>query len=113
MSANNKEENIKKNQKSDEDSKLEDAKSPDKNKEEVKENVNSQSEIFVDMDGVLADFFGDWKKLVGKDWRNITDIKPALQKIRDTEERAGQRGFSTSADIIEDSCRVTGHGTTQ
>ena len=34
-------------------------------------------------------------------------------KIRDTEERAGQRGFSTSADIIEDSCRVTGHGTTQ
>ena len=34
-------------------------------------------------------------------------------KIRDTEERAGQRGFSTSTDIIEDSCRVTGHGTTQ
>ena len=37
MSANNKEENIKKNQKSDEDSNLEKAKSPDKNKEEVKE----------------------------------------------------------------------------
>ena len=37
MSANNKEENIKKNQKSDEDSNLEEAKSPDKNKEEVKE----------------------------------------------------------------------------
>ena len=31
------------------------------------------------MDGVLADFFGDWKKLVGKDWRKITDIDP-LQK---------------------------------
>ena len=57
-----------------------------KEKEEVKENVNAQSEIYVDMDGVLADFFGDWKKLVGKDWRNITDIKPALQKIRDTED---------------------------
>ena len=37
MSANNKEENIKKNQKSEEDSNLEEAKSPDKNKEEVKE----------------------------------------------------------------------------
>ena len=37
MSANNKEENIKKNQKSDEDSNLEEAKSPDKNKEEPKE----------------------------------------------------------------------------
>ena len=37
MSANNKEENIKKNQKSDEDSNLEEAKLPDKNKEESKE----------------------------------------------------------------------------
>ena len=37
MSANNKEENIKKNQKSDEESKLEEATSPDKSTEEVKE----------------------------------------------------------------------------
>ena len=37
MSANNKEENIKNNQKSDEDNNLEDAKSSDKSKEEVKE----------------------------------------------------------------------------
>ena len=37
MSANNKEKNIKKNQKSDEDSNLEEAKLPDKNKEESKE----------------------------------------------------------------------------
>ena len=37
MSANNKEKNIKNNQKSDEDKSLEQAKSPDKNKEEVKE----------------------------------------------------------------------------
>jgi len=37
MGANNKEENIKKNQKSDEDSNLEEAKLPDKNKEESKE----------------------------------------------------------------------------
>jgi len=37
MSTNNKEENIKKNQKSDEDSNLKEAKSPDKSTEEVKE----------------------------------------------------------------------------
>ena len=37
MSTNNKEENIKKNQKSDEESKLEEATSPDKSEEEVKE----------------------------------------------------------------------------
>ena len=44
------------------------------------------SEIYVDMDGVLADFFGAWKKLVGKDWREITDLDDALQKIRDKDD---------------------------
>ena len=38
------------------------------------------------MDGVLADFFGAWKKLVGKDWREITDLDDALQKIRDKDD---------------------------
>ena len=42
-------------------------------------------EVFVDMDGVLADF-GAWKKLVGKDWRNIDDIDDALQRIRDKDD---------------------------
>ena len=50
------------------------------------DDIASASEIYVDMDGVLADFFGDWKKLIGKDWRTIKDIGPALQKIRDTED---------------------------
>ena len=50
------------------------------------DDIASASEIYVDMDGVLADFFGDWKKLIGKDWRKITDIGPALQKIRDTDD---------------------------
>ena len=50
------------------------------------DDIVSASEIYVDMDGVLADFFGDWKKLIGKDWRTIKDIGPALQKIRDTED---------------------------
>ena len=48
--------------------------------------IAQPSEIFVDMDGVLADFFGSWKKLVGKDWREIGDIDSALQKIRDTDD---------------------------
>ena len=43
--------------------------------------LSAVSEIYVDMDGVLADFFPAWKKLVGKDWRQITDIEDALQKI--------------------------------
>src|SRR6056300_457262 len=54
-------------------------------KNEDKE-LSSVSTIYVDMDGVLADFFGDWAKLMGKDhWTKIDDIMPALQKIRDTE----------------------------
>ena len=46
----------------------------------------STSKVYVDMDGVLADFFGEWKKLIGKDWRKVKDIEPALQKIRDTDD---------------------------
>ena len=48
--------------------------------------LSAVSEIYVDMDGVLADFFPAWKKLVGKDWRQITDIEDALQKIRDKDD---------------------------
>ena len=56
-----------------------------RNKNEAQE-LSSVSTIYVDMDGVLADFFGDWAKLMKKDhWTKIDDIMPALQKIRDTE----------------------------
>jgi len=47
-------------------------------------------EIYVDMDGVLADFFGSWAELMKVDkWWNINkehDIDDALQKIRDTDD---------------------------
>ena len=49
----------------------------------------SASEIYVDMDGVLADFFGEWAKLMKVDhYRKIDniDINVALQAIRDTEQ---------------------------
>ena len=52
--------------------------------------IASATEIYVDMDGVLADFFGEWAKLMNvKDFREIPkqhDISDALQKIRDTED---------------------------
>ena len=44
------------------------------------------AEIYVDMDGVLADFFGDWAKLMNKkDWREINDVSSGLDKIRQSE----------------------------
>ena len=49
--------------------------------------IASTSEIYVDMDGVLADFFGDWAKLMGVDsFRDIKDAGPALAKIRATDD---------------------------
>jgi 5'(3')-deoxyribonucleotidase len=47
--------------------------------------IASASKVYVDMDGVLADFFGEWQKLIGSDWRKVKDIEPALQKIRDKD----------------------------
>jgi 5'(3')-deoxyribonucleotidase len=47
------------------------------------EELAPESELYVDMDGVLADFFGEWAKLMGVDsWRNIKDIDSALNKIK-------------------------------
>jgi len=54
--------------------------------QEVLTDITSSTQVFVDMDGVLADFFGEWNKLIGKSWRKVTDIEPELQKIRDTED---------------------------
>ena len=52
--------------------------------------IASSSQIYVDMDGVLADFFGEWARLM--DVEHFTqinkkhDIDDALQKIRDTDD---------------------------
>jgi 5'(3')-deoxyribonucleotidase len=51
--------------------------------------VGQTSEIYVDMDGVLADFFGEWAKVMKVDhYSKIddVDINVALQKIRDTND---------------------------
>ena len=50
--------------------------------------IGSATKIYVDMDGVLADFFTEWGKLMGKDdWRDIgqENIPAALEKIKQTE----------------------------
>jgi len=51
--------------------------------------IGKTTEIYVDMDGVLADFFGEWTKLMNVDhWSQIDNdgLSGALQKIRDTDE---------------------------
>ena len=49
--------------------------------------LSSSSEIFVDMDGVLVDFFGAWTKLMKvKKWFQIKNVEKGLQKVRDTED---------------------------
>ena len=60
---------------------------------QMKENLGEiaqATEIYVDMDGVLADFFGEWARLMKVDhFTKIDkehDINDALQKILDTDE---------------------------
>ena len=60
---------------------------------QMKENLGEiaqATEIYVDMDGVLADFFGEWAKLMKVDHFSKIDkehkIGDALQAIRDTDE---------------------------
>jgi len=56
--------------------------------EDMFQGLNPKSEIYVDMDGVLADFFSRWQKITGKNWRDIKgdDLQPALQAIRDDDD---------------------------
>lgn len=49
--------------------------------------LSSATEIYVDMDGVLVDFFGEWTKMMGvDDWKKIKNVDKALQAIRDKED---------------------------
>ncbi len=49
--------------------------------------LNTTTEVYVDMDGVLADFFGEWAKLAGvPSFRDIQDPENALALVRDTED---------------------------
>ena len=49
--------------------------------------IDPSTEIYVDMDGVLADFFGEWAKVMGKDnFRDIEDPANAIKKIKTVED---------------------------
>ena len=51
------------------------------------DDINKRSEIYVDMDGVLVDFFGALTKLMGvKDWKQISNVNVGLDKIRNTPD---------------------------
>ena len=39
-------------------------------------------EIYLDLDGVLADFFSEWKNITGKNWWELDNNLIAIQKIR-------------------------------
>ena len=46
-----------------------------------------KAEVYIDMDGVLVDFFDAWAKLMGeKSFRDIKDIDKGLQAIRDEDD---------------------------
>jgi GNAT superfamily N-acetyltransferase/5'(3')-deoxyribonucleotidase len=48
------------------------------------EELSETAELYVDMDGVLADFFGGWAKLMGvNNWKDIKDVDLALNKIKE------------------------------
>ena len=42
--------------------------------------------IYLDLDGVLADFFLEWKKIIGKEWWELNNNKIAVQKIREDKD---------------------------
>lgn len=49
--------------------------------------VNAKTEIYVDMDGVLVDFFKAWATIMGvKSFRDIKDIDQGLEKIKQTPD---------------------------
>ena len=51
------------------------------------EDLAPNSEIYVDMDGVLADFFGEWAKLIGvNNWKQIQNVDAALDKVREQDD---------------------------
>ena len=50
-------------------------------------NINPRTEIYVDMDGVLVDFFKAWADVMGvKTFRDIKNIDAGLEKIKQTKD---------------------------
>ena len=57
-------------------------------------------EIYVDLDGVLADFFSEWKNITGKNWWELNNNQLAIQKIRD------QKSFWINLPLLDNSIKL-------
>ena len=52
--------------------------------ESITEDESAKPLVYLDMDGVLADFFGDWSKISGvSHYKDIGNVEQALQLVRD------------------------------
>jgi len=75
-------------------------------REIISEKPESKPIVYLDMDGVLADFFSEWAKLAGIKTGNYKDIPPAnvdktLDKMIDTDFFARLPKFPTADKLIQ------------
>ena len=57
-------------------------------------------EIYIDLDGVLADFFFEWKNITGKNWWELDNNIIAIQKIRE------QKNFWLKLPLLSNSLKL-------
>ena len=57
-------------------------------------------EIYIDLDGVLADFFSEWKNITGKNWWELDNNLLAIQKIRD------EKNFWLNLPLLKNSLKL-------
>ena len=58
--------------------------------------------VYLDMDGVIADFFGGLERQFGVDhWKNIKNIERCLNEIRNTDFFYQIHPFDNAADIVD------------
>ena len=82
--------------------------------ESIRENAQSQPIVYLDMDGVLADFFTEYARLAGIENGNYRDIPPAktdptLQKMIGTDFFARLPKFATADQLVNMVVRVFGY----